>query len=342
MRSRVSAFLVFALSLLAGPVFAQAGQGTVTVYSHRHYEADKKLMERFTAQTGIQVQVLPGDADQLIERIRGEGASSPADLLITADVGRLHRAEQLGLFQKLADPEVTRLVPAALRDPEDHWVALTRRARILVWDKQASAEPPVTTYEQLALPSLAKGVVVRSSGNVYNISLVSALLAHWGPEKTQAWAQGLAANLAKAPQGGDRDQMKALVAGQGKVAITNTYYLGQLLTSPNAAEREVGQRMGVIFPNQGDIGTHINISGVGLLARSPNPAGARALVRFLLSDESQRLFAAENFEYPVREGVPLSPLVEAWGSFRADTLELSQLGALAPQALSIVDKAGWK
>lgn len=340
-RSRVSVFLLSLVALIPATVFAQA-TGTVTVYSHRHYEADKKLYERFTAETGVKVQVLPGDADQLIERLRGEGAASSADLLITADVGRLYRADQLGLFQPLADAQITGLVPAPLRDPNDRWTALTLRARILVWDKTVSAQPPVTTYEELASPALAGGVVVRSSGNVYNISMVSALLAHWGPEKTQRWAQGLAANLAKPPQGGDRDQMKALAAGQGKVAVTNTYYLGQLLASPNAAEREVGLKMGVIFPNQNDIGTHVNISGVGLLARSPNPQAARALVRFLLSNESQALFAAENFEYPVRDTVPLAPVVKSWGVFRADDLALGTLGELSPQALAIADKAGWK
>lgn len=328
--------------VLASVLIPSLTAQTVTVYSHRHYEADKKLYERFTAQTGIQVQVLPGDADQLIERIRGEGASSPADLLITADVGRLYRADQLGLFQALGDPRIAQLVPPSLRDANDHWTALTRRARILVWDKTVSATPPVSTYEQLAEASLAGGVVVRSSGNVYNISLVSALLAHWGPEKTLTWARGLAQNLAQAPQGGDRDQMKALAAGRGKVAVTNTYYLGQLLNSTNPAEREVGQKMGVIFPNQGDIGTHVNISGVGLLARSPNPEGARALVRFLLSDESQQVFAAENYEYPVRDSVPLAPVVASWGRFRADELPLARVGALSPEALSIVNQAGWK
>lgn len=333
--------LVFSLVFLL-PAVVTAQTKTVTVYSHRHYEADKKLYERFTAETGIKVQVLPGDADQLIERLRGEGASSPADLLITADVGRLYRADQLGLFQPLADAGITALVPAPLRDPNDRWTALTRRARILVWDKSVSATAPVATYEDLASPAMAGSVLVRSSGNLYNISLVSALLAHWGVEKTQRWAQGLASNLAKAPQGGDRDQMKALAAGQGKVAVTNTYYLGQLLNSPNAAEREVGLKMGVIFPNQKDIGTHINISGVGLLARSPNPEGARALVRYLLSDESQALFAAENYEYPVRDSVPLAPVVQSWGTFRADDLALGTLGELSPQALAIVDKAGWK
>ena len=337
MSLRFLAGVLLALGLTSG-----LSAETVTVYSHRHYEADKKLYEQFTAKTGIKVQVLQGDADQLIERIRGEGAASPADLLITADVGRLYRADQLGLFQKLADPRIAELVPASLRDANGKWTALTRRARIIVWDKTVSALPPVTTYEQLADASLAGGVVVRSSGNVYNISMVSSLLAHWGPEKTLAWAQGVAKNLAQPPQGGDRDQMKALAAGRGKVAVTNTYYLGQLLSSPNPAEREVGQKMGVIFPNQNDTGTHVNISGVGLLAKSPNAEGARALVRFLLSDEAQQVFAAENYEYPVRDSVPLAPVVESWGRFKADALALTQIGELSPQALAIVDKAGWK
>ncbi len=314
----------------------------VTVYSHRHYESDQKLFDQFYQKTGIKVKVLKGDADQLIERIKTEGSSSPADLLITADVGRLYRAKTLGLLQSGSNAVLEAAIPAHLRDPQGFWFGLTKRARVIVYDKSSNAQAPVANYEDLALPAQKGKVVVRSSGNVYNISMLASLLGRWGEAATLEWAKGLANNLAQPPQGGDRDQMKALVAGAASLAITNTYYIGQLINSKDPVEQDVGKRMGVIFPNQNRGGTHINVSGAGIVKTSQNKAAAVKLLEYLVSAEAQALFAAENYEYPVRAGVKLSPTVAAWGSFVEDTQNLENLGIRSPAALKIADSAGWK
>lgn len=334
-------FLLGIASLSALGMQEQVG-GTVTVYTHRHYDADQKLYDDFTAKTGIKIQVLKGDADQLLERIRAEGSSSPADVFITADVGRLYRAKELGLLKSIKSQELESAIPAHLRDPQGFWFGLTKRARVIVYDKSKTTNPTVKNYEDLASPSLGKNVVVRSSSNVYNISLLGGLLGHWGKEKTLEWAKGIAANLARAPQGGDRDQMKAIAAGNGTYAVTNTYYIGQLLASKDSGEQEIGARMGIIFPNQDGFGTHINVSGAGLVKTAPNAAAAQKFLEYLVSPDAQKIFASENFEYPVRPGIESSKIVASWGSFKEDTQSLEVLGKNSPEALKIADEAGWK
>jgi iron(III) transport system substrate-binding protein len=287
------------------------------------------------------VQVLKGDADQLLQRLKAEGTASPADLFITADVARLWKARQEGLLRAVSSKELDK-IPAHLRDAEGYWFGLTKRARVFAYDKTAAKEFLPATYADLANTALKGKLLVRSSGNVYNVSLLAGLLGSHGPEATQQIADGIARNLARAPSGGDRDQMKAIVAGQGTVAITNTYYLGQLITSADAAERAVGERMAVIFPDQNGKGTHINVSGAGIAVHSPNPKAAQALLEFLVTPAAQKQFAEGNFEYPVIPGVALHPVVAAWGTFKEDTQSLVTLGKNSAAALSVADKAGWK
>jgi iron(III) transport system substrate-binding protein len=330
--------------LALAAVGLSADERAVTVYTHRHYEADQIIFDSFTAKTGIKVRVLKGDADQLLQRLKAEGAKSPADLFITADVGRLWKAKEEGLLQAASSTKIS-AVPAHLRDAEGYWVGLTKRARVIVWDGSKAASSPIRSYRDLAAPSMRGKVLIRSSGNVYNVSMTSGLIGTYGETGAANWAVGLAANLAQPPQGGDRDQMKALAAGvggSGAVAVTNTYYIGQLLGSQDPVEREIGARMRVVFPDQDSAGTHINVSGAGIVRHSPNREGALLLLEFMISAESQRLFAEANFEYPVLPGVPLHPIVASWGGFKEDTQALENLGRRSAAALALMDKAGWK
>ncbi|TXT46406.1 MAG: iron(III) transport system substrate-binding protein [Spirochaetes bacterium] len=344
---RISRLLRFSLLAFILAFFAaglSAEEGIVTVYTHRHYEADQTIFDLFTARTGIKVRVLKGDADQLLQRLKAEGAKSPADLFITADVGRLWKAKEEGLLQSARGSAIS-AIPAHLRDAEGHWVGLTKRARVIVWDGVKSVSSPARNYLDLASPAMRGKVLIRSSGNVYNVSMTAALIGTYGDAGAASWAAGVAANLAQPPKGGDRDQMKALAAGVGgssAVAVTNTYYLGQLLGSQDPAEREIGSRMRVVFPDQEGAGTHVNVSGAGIARHSPNREGARLLLEFMVSVEAQRLFAEANFEYPVLPGVPLHPFVAAWGSFKEDTQPLENLGRRSAGALALMDKAGWK
>jgi iron(III) transport system substrate-binding protein len=334
-------FIASAMALLASCSRPAEAGIELTVYSHRHYEADQKLYDLFTERTGIKVAVQKGDADQLIQRLQAEGTASKADILITADAGRLYLAREAGLLQAVDAPGL-QAIPAHLRDPDKYWYGLTKRARVLAYDTQAASKPLVTTYAGLADPSLRGQIVVRSSSNVYNISLLSALIDRWGEEASTEWARGIVANLARAPQGGDRDQLKTVLAGVGSVAISNTYYIGQLMSSSDPAEREVGARIGVIFPDQDGEGVHINVSGGGVTVHSAHPKEATRLLEFLASPEAQAIFAGENFEYPVIPGVALHPYIAAWGDFKEDQRSLLILGNNSAKALAIADKTGWK
>jgi len=336
---RIAGVMVMSFGVFLASAFAQEKQ--VMVYSHRHYEADQKLYDRFTAKTGIKVTVLKGDADQLIQRIKAEGSASRADILMTADIGRLWYAQSLGLLQAVSSKALD-AIPAQLREPRGYWFGLTKRARVMVYDTSRFSQPPLVNYEDVARPEFAGKVLVRSSGNVYNISLIAGLMERWGEKKTGEWIKGLSANLARTPKGGDRDQIKAMVAGEGTVAITNTYYIIQMLQSQDAAERELAKRIGVIFPDQQGKGTHINISGAGICVSSPNRTQAILLLEFLASREAQEVFAAENGEYPVIRGVELSPILASWGIFKEDALSLDRLGVNSARALELADANGWK
>ncbi len=320
----------------------QPGEEVVNVYTHRHYDTDQALFDRFTEETGIQVRVVSASADELITRLEREGEASPADLLITVDAGRLHRAKELGLLQPVRSEALEAVVPANRRDPEGYWYGLTERARILAFSRERVDSTRLSTYEALADEEWAGRVVTRSSENIYNISLMASIVAHHGVEASETWARGIVANMPRAPQGGDTDQIKDVAAGVADVAIVNSYYVGRLLHDPDEANRALARQIGIFFPNQDDRGTHVNVSGIGVTTHAPNPENAIRLIEFLLSEESQRLFAEANFEYPVRPGVEWAETLRSWGEFRADALDLSRLGELNNEAVMIFDRAGWR
>ncbi|MEN9228042.1 MAG: Fe(3+) ABC transporter substrate-binding protein [Gloeomargarita sp. GMQP_bins_120] len=320
---------------------ALAQRGVVNVYSSRHYDSDRELFRRFTQATGIQVNVLEGKDDELIERIRSEGRNSPADVLFTVDAGRLWRAQQAGLFRPVDSPLLTRSIPASLREPRNHWFGFTRRARVIMYNKDRVKPGDISTYEELADPKWRGQVLVRSSRNVYNQSLVGALIRHLGEARTERWARGLVENLARPPQGGDTDQIRAAAAGVGALAISNTYYLIRLLKSPNPADREVGQKMGIIFPNQNSFGTHVNISGAGVIVTAPHARNAVRFLEFLATREAQDVLARGNNEYPAVPGVPLDPVLASFGTFKQDPINASVFGRNNELALRITDRAGW-
>jgi iron(III) transport system substrate-binding protein len=326
----------------AGRAAGAAGDGVVNVYSHRHYDIDQQLFAQFTEATGIRVNVVTGSADELITRLSTEGASSPADVLITVDAGRLHRARERGLLQPVRSAVLEETVPSRYRDPDGYWFGLTVRARVLVYARGRVAPESIPTYETLAEPAWRGRVLVRSSENVYNQSLLASMIEHVGEAATQQWAEGLARNLARSPSGGDTDQVKAVAAGVGDVAISNTYYVAKLASSTDPQEQRVYEQIGVVFPNQNDRGTHINVSGGGVTAHAPNRDNGVRLLEFLVSDDAQRLYAEGNQEYPVKPGIPMSSVLQSWGEFRAEELSLVRLGELNSQAVMLSDRARWR
>ncbi|MEX2584563.1 MAG: Fe(3+) ABC transporter substrate-binding protein [Gemmatimonadota bacterium] len=321
---------------------AAEAPGEVNVYSHRHYDADQELFDRFTEQTGIQVNVVTASADELITRLENEGAQSPADILITVDAGRLHRAKERGLLQPVSSQILEANIPEHLRDVDGQWFGLTQRARIFAYHVDRVQPEDLSTYEALAEPEWNDRVLVRSSSNVYNQSLLASMIANLDEERAAAWTEGIVENMARAPSGGDTDQIMAVAAGAGDVAITNTYYLARLAESTNPEERRVAEQIRPFFPNQDGRGTHVNVSGAGVTASSANPENAIRLIEFLSGDEAQSVFAEVIQEYPVKPGVAWSSTLQQWGEFRADTLDLTRLGELNEEAVRIFDRVGWR
>jgi iron(III) transport system substrate-binding protein len=328
--------------LLAGFYGCQSASEEVNVYSGRHYRSDEDLFKKFTEETGIRVNLVKADTDQLINRLKLEGNNTRADLLITADAGRMITAMNEGLLQPITSEKILSTVSVYLRDPDGFWVGFTKRARVIVYHLDRVDPSGLTTYEDLILPQWKGRVLVRSSQNHYNHTLMASIIAANGSENAGKWAEGLVANMAQPPRGNDRDQVKSIAAGVGDVAIVNTYYMGLLLNSPNAEERSVAKQMGIFFPNQNDRGAHINISGIGVTAASKNKKNAQKLIEFLLNYESQQTLAEENYEYPVNPEVPWPALLEEWGRFKEDNVPLSQLGQHLQEAMLIFNRAGWE
>lgn len=314
----------------------------VNVYSARKEALIKPLLDRFTDSTGIKVRLVTGKADALLARLRREGRNSPADLLVTTDAGRLWRAEQAGVLQAVQSEVLNRAIPARYRESGNHWFGLSLRARPIVYSVERVRPEELSSYEDLAGPKWKGRVCVRSSGNIYNQSLLAAMIEAHGEEKAEEWAKGLVGNFARPPQGGDRDQIKAVAAGQCDVALANSYYYGKMLTSKEEAQRRAAAKTAIFWPNQGDRGVHVNISGAGVTASSKNRGNAVRLLEFLVSDEAQSWYAEANQEYPVKTGVPVSSLLESWGRFEADPVKLDLLGINNPLAVRIADRAGWK
>ncbi|WP_134699404.1 Fe(3+) ABC transporter substrate-binding protein [Ammoniphilus sp. YIM 78166] len=319
---------------------APAGPQEVNVYTARHYEVDDKLFEEFKAQTGITVNVVKGKADELTERLKREGNSSPADLFITVDGGALNNAEEM--FQPMESETLNSQVPAQFKDPENLWVGISTRARVIVYAKDRVKPEQLSTYEDLATEAWKGKVLVRSSSSTYNQSLLASFIELNGEEQTTEWAKGIVGNMARDPEGGDRDQMKAIVAGQGDVGISNTYYVGLMHVSKDPEEVKVAEQIGVFFPNQETTGTHVNISGAGLLKSSKNKENAIKLVEFLTSKEAQTIAANENFEFPVNAEAELPDLLKGWGSFKAQELDYSALATNNKKATEIMNQVGWK
>lgn len=337
----LGAALLLGLGVAAGSARAQ---GEVNLYSSRHYDSDRALYEAFAKETGIRVRLIEGDADQLIERIRNEGANSPADVFITVDAARLARAANAGILAPFRSAAVESRIPAGLRDPEGMWFAVSTRARVLMYDREQGVPQGLARYEDLADPRLKGQLCVRTSGHSYNTSLGASVLAANGAEATETWARGLAANLARPPQGGDRDQFRAIPAGQCRIAIANTYYLAAIGASDRAEDKALFARIGVIFPNQGpgDRGAHVNISGAGLVKTAPNKAQATRFLDYLTGDAAQVAFALGNMEYPAVADAPLHPALRAMGTFRAEAVDAERTNANAGPALQIMQRAGWR
>lgn len=333
--------LGLAALLLALPLPGLA-QDEVNLYSSRQEDLIKPLLNRFTEQTGIKVNLVTGKDDALLQRLQSEGVNSPADLLMTADAGRLHRAKSAGSTQAVNSEQLHHSIPAAYRDPDGHWFGLTLRARPILYLKGKVDPSSLSTYEALADPAFGKRICIRSSDNIYNQSLIASMIAANGAEATEIWARGLVGNLARPPKGGDRDQIKAIAAGECEIAIANTYYLAGMLRSKDAADRAAAEAVGVFWPNQDGRGTHVNVSGAAVAASAKHKDAAVRLIEFLASPESQQWYAEANGEYPVLEGVEISPDLAAWGRFKADPLALDRLGELNADAVRLMDRAGWR
>lgn len=324
--------------ILAGPV---AGE-EVNLYSARKENLIKPLLERFTEETGIEVNLVTGKADALLQRLKSEGRNTPADLLLTTDAGRLYRAKQAGVLDAVDSQTLRAQIPEQYRDPEGYWFGLSVRARPIVYVKERVNPEELSTYEALAEPKWKGRICIRSSSNIYNQSLVASMIAHKGLEATEAWAEDFVANFARPPIGGDRDQVLAAAAGQCDVAVINTYYLGVMLNDDDPAQRQAAARVAIFWPNQEGRGTHVNVSGIGLTAAADNRANAVRLMEFLTSDQAQAWYGQVNHEYPVRDDVPVSDTLEAWGDFKADDLDLYLLGKYNAEAVRLMDRVGWK
>jgi len=332
-------FVLALAGLLAGSVSAQE----LNLYSSRHYQTDEALYTNFTKATGIKINRIEGGEDPLIERIRNEGERSPADVLITVDAGRLWRAEQMGLFQPVKSAMLESRIPANLREPSGLWYGFSTRARVIAYNKAKVQPGEIRNYEDLADSKWKGRVCMRSSTNIYNLSLLGAIIDHLGEANAEAWAKGVRDNLAVEPKGGDTDQLKAVAAGQCDVTISNQYYYARLLRSSKPDEREVGEKIGIVFPNQASWGTHVNISGAGVLKNAPHRDAAIKFLEYLASDEAQRYFADGNNEWPVVKSVRVdNPVLNMLGEFKQDPLNVAVLGKNQPSSQKVYDRVAWK
>ena len=340
LKSRVvlSAFCLLSAAL-AAPALASE---EINIYSARKEDLIKPLLDDFSKQTGIAVNLVTGKEEALLQRLQSEGANSPADLFLTTDAGRLAAARQAGVLQAVKSETLAARIPAAYRDPEGYWYGLSVRARPIIYAKDRVKPADLSTYEALADPKWKGKVCVRSSDSVYNQSLVAGLISHRGEAKTEAWAKGLVANFARPPKGGDRDQIKAVAAGECDVTLANTYYLGGMVSSGDEAEKQAAAKVAVFWPDAKTTGVHVNVSGAGVAAHARNRDNAIELLEYIAGGSAQRWFAETNHEYPVNAAISPSATLSAWGDFKADTLNVAKLGELNAAAVKLMDRAGWK
>lgn len=327
---------------LAGVIAMPSLAAEVNVYSARQDALIAPLLKQFEEQTGVQVNLITGKAEELLTRIKAEGAATPADLLITVDAGNLHRAKEAGVLQPIESAVLAARIPEQLVDPDKEWVGLTVRARPIFYAKDRVDASKLSTYEALTDAQWKGRICIRSSGNIYNQSLVASMIEANGEAATETWARGMVANFARKPTGGDTDQLRAVAAGQCDLAIANTYYYGRLLDSKKPDDQKVTQALGVFWPNQNDRGTHVNISGAGFVKYAKNPNEAIQLLEFMVSDAAQAYYAEINHEYPVVNSASLSQTIESLGTFEADALNLGVLGTNNTRAVKVMDRAGWQ
>lgn len=317
-------------------------KGVVNIYTDRHYPIDDSIYLTFEKEYGIKVNVVKGKSEDLLSRIKKEGSSTKADLLITADVGRLHQAKEAQFFQAIDTPEELVNVSPYLYDEENYWFGLTKRARIIVYSNDRVDKKDLSTYEALTDKKWKGRLAIRSKENVYNQSLLASIIIANGEDSSYNWVKGMVKNMYQSPKGNDRDQVKAIYAGKADVAIVNTYYVGKMLNSDDQQERKAAESVSVFYPNQSGRGSHINISGGGVLRHSKNKNNAEKLLNYLLTNEVQELFSKANFEFPVNRNVSISEQVLAWGDFKEDSVKLSEIGKYNTAAIKLFDKGGWK
>jgi iron(III) transport system substrate-binding protein len=320
-----------ALASTALPVLADE----INVYSHRQPELIQPLADAFTAETGIEVNIAFVDKG-MAERLVAEGDRSPADLVMTVDIARLNQIVEAGVTQPVESEVLTANIPASLRDADNNWFGVTSRARIVYASKDRVTDGEVTTYEDLASDTWKGRLCSRSGTNDYNVALLGAVIAHHGEEAAKTWAEGLKANLARKPAGGDRDQVKAIWAGECDIAIGNTYYMGKMLE--DAEQQDWANSVRIVFPSFEGDGTHLNVSGVAMTKSAPNKEAALQFMEWLSGDEAQRIYAEANHEFPVKAGVARSELVQSWGDFTADSLDLTTVAKARPAALRIMEE----
>lgn len=320
---------------------AQAG-GVLNLYSARHYDADQLLYDSFTRATGIEIRKVEASPDLIIERMKAEGDASPADVVLMADAGALWRAEEAGLLQPLDSEILSARIPRQLREEDGRWFGLAQRARVIAYDKDKVRPEEVATYEQLASPRFRGKLCVRSSDNVYNQSFLAAMIERMGPQKAEEWARGIVANMAREPQGGDRDQIKGVAAGACEVALTNSYYYVRLVKPGEDADPQVQQKVALSFPGQAGNGTHVNISGGGIAAHAPNRDNAEKFLEYLATDEAQTILAGANNEFPAVAAVQIDPMPGIPATYKTDPMPVTVYGARQAEAQAIFDRVGWR
>jgi iron(III) transport system substrate-binding protein len=322
---------------------ALAQEKVLNLYSARHYQTDEALYSNFTKATGIKINRIEAGDEALLERLTNEGANSPADVVLLVDAARLAKAQQAGLFQPVQSAELNAKIPAHLRAPDGSWYAFSTRARLIVYNKQAVKAEDVDTYEELADPKNKGKVCTRSGAHPYQLSLAASLIEHLGEAKAEEWAKGVVANMARAPRGGDTDQIMAVASGECGVALSNSYYVARLMRSAKPEDKEAIAKVGVVWPNQANRGTHINISGGALAKSAKNRDNAVKFLEYLASDEAQGYLANGNNEWPVVKTAAIkNPALEQLGTFKADTLPVSALLKNAAAAQKMMDRAGYK
>ena len=316
----------------------------INIYSQRHYDSDKMQYKKFEEKTGIKVNVTKAGADELIQRMKNEGDNSQADLFITVDVGKLWQASDMGLFQKFDDQTVFDNIDPQFLDKNGYWIPVTYRSRVVVYSNERVNKEELSTYEDLANEKWRGRLLVRSSSNAYNQALMSSLVANLGLDAVTSWSEAVVKNFARDPKGSDRDQVKAIASGQGDIAIVNSYYIGLLLSSEKKEEINAGNAVSVFFPNQGEDerGAHINVSGIALTKNAKNKENAIELIKYLTSVEGQETYVNNSYEYSVNPNVKPDEIVQAWGEFKKDPVDLNMLGIMRDEAIRIFDKTGWK